>query len=170
MMLKDYKTKRNTLLVCIAFCVLGSLPFLKWTSSEIEDLEYATGSIATKRIITEKYRGNNHRLTFEFTLDNLNQKLGLFLGSGQSAIDEGKYYNDLLKIGKPIKVYYKNNLVSEYEDITRDIRRVEYQGEIIINRGAPRGWILSLIILIPIPFFIYLLYWIKKKYKTTTHN
>ncbi len=163
MTLEDYKFRRRIGIAFIAILLFFSLILNNWRPINIDNLEKATGEIVSKQILKENYKGNNYRYTFAFQLNNLDQILGIFLGSGDEAISNGDYYDNLIQIGQTITVYYDNNMITKFENITRLIYRIEIQNKIIFSRDKSRGWILSLILVIPVPFFILLLIWLKRK-------
>ncbi len=162
---KDYRYRRNICIIFIVIPVLCSLFFFQGSFKTINDVEHIKGIIAAKQIVKERWRGNNYRYAFVFKLDNLSQNLGIFLTSGKEAIKEGNYYDSLLQVGQPITVYYDNNFITKSEDLTSLLYKVEYHGQTIFERGTPRGWILGLIVLAPVPIFIFLLFWLKRKYE-----
>ena len=161
----DYEFRKT---IAIAY-ILGSLAlssiFLFNTKRNINDVNKSIGQITSKQVVKEKYKGNNYRYTFVFTISSLEQKLGIFLGSGKDAIKKGQYYIDLFSLGDQITVYYENNFITRKENLTRLIRKIEYRGDTILERDMSRGWIFGIVLLIPIPIFLFLLIWLKRKYK-----
>ncbi len=160
---RDYKNRRNIILSLIIFSIICSLPFFNWRKKTIDKLGHFTGIIKSKQIIEGKFRDKNS-YTFIFTLDGLNQNLGIFLGASDAAIKEGNFYDSLFEINHPISVYYDNNVITKYENITRLIYKIDYNGQTIINRGAPRGWIISLFFLFPVPILIFFLFTLRRKF------
>jgi hypothetical protein len=167
---EDYKfRKSSTLIPTIFLFILGS--WLVYDSSKTtESVEKITGIITDKNIVKEQYRGNNYRYTFSFKTDQSDQTFGIFLGSGQIAIEEGKEYFSLFRIGQVVTVNYDNNLLTETEGITRFIYRIEYQGEIILERNQSPRKIIGFVCLALGMLFIYLRIWVTRKYKRELIN
>jgi hypothetical protein len=121
--------------------------------------------ILTYKEVVKRNRRNSYRYTFVFKLNNTEQYLGIFLGSGENAISEGKHWNDELKIGDHLKVHYDNNLITEYENITRLIRQIEQNGQVVYQTGTKGKKVIGFILIGVVLMFLLLLLWLTKRAK-----
>jgi hypothetical protein len=161
----DYEFRRNRVLVVIIGFAFISYILLSQSFKTLDDLAVAQGRVVSTEVIKEQYKGNNYRYTFVFRLDGMNQLFGLFLGSGDNAIADGESWENELRTGDNLKVYYDNNLITESENITRLIRRIEKDDEVIYQTGTKGKMIIGFCILGVDLLFIGLLIWIRKRYK-----
>ena len=161
----DYEFRRNRVLVVIIGFAFISYILLSQSFKTIDELSVAQGTVISSDVVKERHRGNNYRYTFVFRLDGMNQLLGIFLGSGDNAIREGNSWKNELNIGDKLKVYYDNNLLTESENITRLIRRIEKDDKVIYQTGTKGKMIIGFCILGVDLLFIGLLIWIRKRYK-----
>jgi hypothetical protein len=161
----DYEFRRNRVLVVIIGFAIISYILLSQGFKTIDDLAVAQGTVVSTEVVKERYKGNNYRYTFVFRLDDMNQFLGIFLGSGDNAIKEGEIWNEKLKIGDTLKVYYDNNIITESENITRLIRKIEKENKVIYQTGTKGKLIIGFCMLGIDLLFIGLLIWIRGRYK-----
>lgn len=159
---EDYKYRKSCIFIPMIFFFILSFWMIYDSFKTIDSVENATGIIVEKGVKKERYKGNNYRFTFYFRIDNKDQYFGIFLGSGDNAIKEGDYYNDLIKIGEPITVYYDNNLITKSENITRLIYRLDYNGKTIIKTNQNGRRILGLSSLGIGLIFLWMRFWLKK--------
>ncbi len=132
---------------------------------KIDDMAIKEGQLIYKEVVKEQYKGNNYRYTFVFRLNTMSQFLGIFLGSGESAIEEGKQWNDKFVTGDNLKVYYDNNFITESENITRLIWRIEKDNQVIYQTGTRGKRIIGIVCLGVDLIFIAMGLWIRKRYK-----
>ncbi len=144
---------------------LFSFLFIFDSFKTIKNLEKREGILIEKAVLKERFKGNNYRYTFEFKLDNYNQGIGIFLGSGDEAINDGKYYQNLLQIGQPIVVYLDNNFITENEGISRLIYRLDYNGKTILRKNNRNLLKIGLVGLSFNFIFIGLLILLKRRYE-----
>ena|SRR5688572_4708703 len=161
----DYVFRRNSVLVVIIGFAVISYVLLSQSFNTIDDLTVAKGKLISRKVIKEQYKGNNYRYTFVFKLDGMKQFLGIFLGSGDNAIREGRTWENKLNIGDNLKVYYDNNFITESENITRLIRKIEKDNEVIYQTGTKGKMIIGFCVLGIDLLFIGLLIWIRERYK-----
>jgi hypothetical protein len=162
---EDYKYRKSYTLIPTIFFLLLGVWLIYDSSKTIESVEKLTGIVTDKNVVKERYKGNNYRYTFAFKTDQTDQSLGIFLGSGEKAIEKGNEYYSLFQIGQPINVYYDNNLLTEAEGITRFIYKIEYQGEtILVINQSPRK-IIGFVSLAVGIVFILLRIWLTRKYE-----
>jgi hypothetical protein len=161
----DYEFRRNRVLVVIIGFAIISYILLNQGFKTIDDLTVAQGTVVSTEVIKERYKGNNYRYTFVFRLDNRNQFLGIFLGSGDNAIKEGASWDEKLEIGDKLEVYYDNNIITESENITRLIRKIEKDNKVIYQTGTKGKLIIGFCMLGIDLLFIGLLIWIRGRYK-----
>lgn len=161
----DYEFRRNRVLVVIIGFAIISYILLSQSFKTIVDLSVSHGTVAYTEIIKERYKGNNYRYTFVFKLDGMSQFLGIFLGSGDNAIKEGTSWDKTVKVGDNLKVYYDNNIITESENITRLIRKIEKDDKVIYQTGTKGKMIIGFCILGIDLLFIGLLIWIRGRYK-----
>jgi hypothetical protein len=161
---EDYKYRKSFIFIPMMFFFLLSIWMMYDSFKTIDSVERATGIIIEKGVKKEKYKGNNYRFTFYFRIDNQDQYFGIFLGSGNEAIKEGNHYNELIKLDEPITVYYDNNLITEDENITRLIYRLDYKGKTIIETNQNGRRIVGLVSLGIGLMFLWMRFWLKRKY------
>lgn len=161
---EDYAYRRSAVIIPMIFCFLLSIWFFYNSFKTLNSVGNTTGIIVEKGIAKEKYHGNNIRYTFYLRVDSKNQYFGIFLGSGDNAIKEGKYYTDLFEYGQPVTIYYDNNIITTSENITRLIYRLDYKGETIIETNQTGRRIAGLISLTIALSFLWMRHFIKKKY------
>ena len=159
--IEDYKFRRSALFPVLYLMIGLSIWFFYNSIQSYKTVSHVTGLILNKGIQKEKHRGN---YTFYFLVDKSKQYFGIFLGAGNKAIKDGEYYNKLLKIGEPVTVYYDNNPITRFENLTRLIYRLDYKGKTIIEANRKGQLIAGLITSGIALFFILGLYWLKKKY------
>ncbi len=162
---EDYKYRKSYTLIPTIFFLLLGVWLIYDSSKTIESVEKLTGSITDKKVIKERYKGNNYRYTFAFKTDHSDQILGIFLGSGENAIEKGKEYSALFEIGQPIIVHYDNNLITESEGITRFIYKIEYHGETMLVRNQSPRKNIGIVFLAVGIVFILLRIWLTRKYE-----
>jgi len=167
---EDYKYRKSYIFIPMIFFFILSFWMIYDSFKTVDSVENATGIIVDKGVNKERYKGNNYRFTFYFRIDNKDQYFGVFLGSGDNAIKEGDYYNDLIKIGEPITVYYDNNLITKSENITRLIYRLDYKGETIIKTNQNGRRIVGLVSLGIALMFLWMRFWLKGKYLREIEN
>jgi len=167
---EDYKYRKSSILIPMIFFFILSFWMIYDSFKTIESIENTTGIIVEKGVRKERYNGNNYRYTFYFRIDKKEQYFGIFLGSGDNAINEGNHYNDLIKIGDPIKVYYDNNMITRSENITRLIYRLDYNGKTIIETNQKGRRIVGLVSLVIALIFLWLRFWLKRKYLKEIEN
>jgi hypothetical protein len=161
----DYEFRRNRVLVVIIGSAIISYILLNQGFKTTDDLTVAEGAVVSTEVIKEQKKGNNYRYTFVFRLEGMSQFLGIFLGSGDNAIKEGTIWGEKLKIGDKLKVHYDNNFITESENITRLIRKIEKDDKVIYQTGTKGKLIIGFCILGINLLFIGLLIWIRKRYK-----
>lgn len=160
----DYQFRRNYgLMALVAFAILTVLLFAR-SFKTLKDVEHATGIITDKELRQEHRTANEHRYTFAFKLDNVPQYLGIFLGSGDNAIKEGNYYDNLFQIGQQLTVYFDNNFVTKSENISRLILRIDYQGKTVYESTQRERLIPAFICLGFVFLFGGLLLWYRRKF------
>lgn len=164
MTFEDYKYRQSSIIIPMVFCFLLSIWMIYDSFKTVDSVENATGIIVEKGVKKERYKVNNYRFTFYFRINNKDQYFGIFLGSGANAINEGDYYNDLIKIGEPITVYYDNNLITKSENITRLIYRLDYNGKTITETNQNGRRIVGLVSLGIGLIFLWMRFWLKRKY------
>jgi len=136
---------------------------LSSSSKTLDELTPSIGRLTYKEVVKEQYKGNNYRYTFVFKLDNTEQYLGIFLGSGDNAITEGEYWNRKFSIGDKLKVYYDNNILTEQENITRLIRQIEQNGEIVFRAGTKGKRVIGIVSIGVVLMFLLMLLWLTKR-------
>ncbi|QSE97210.1 hypothetical protein [Fulvivirga lutea] len=161
----DFKYRRNIILApIILFSVLAYF-MLSNSSKTLDDLAVAKGKLTSKEVIKQQYRGNNYRYTFVFKLNSTKQYFGIFLGSGENAIREGEHWNHKFKIDDNLKVHYDNNLITEHENITRLIRQIEKNGQIVYQSGTKVKKIIGFVLIGVVVMFLVMLLWLSKRAK-----
>jgi len=133
------------------------------SSKTLDELTQSEGRLTYKEVIKQQYKGNNYRYTFVFKLDNTEQYLGIFLGSGESAIEEGEYWNEKFNLGDNMVVHYDNNFITEHENITRLIRQIEQNGEIVYQTGTKGEKVIGLVSIGVVLMFLLMLLWLTKR-------
>jgi hypothetical protein len=134
-----------------------------WNSYKtLDDLTIGQGKIIYKEVIKRKVKGTTY--SFVFRLSSMEQSLGIFLGSGESAIEEGKHWDEQLQMGDNLKVYYDNNFITEAENITRLIRQIEKNDKVIYQTGTKGKRIIGFSFLGLDMILIGIGIWIKKRY------
>jgi hypothetical protein len=170
--LKYEEIRTKGLILIIGFGLLG----IFMTSSSIKDIndvESITGTIESCGVQEQTYKINNKRYTYYFKLSNYGQFFGIFLGSGEKAIQEGKGYEKRIKKGDIAKVYFDNNLITKSENITRLLLRLEINDKVLFSHKPFINWFGVGLITISL-IFTGLLIWAKvkrdqfKKYGTQT--
>jgi hypothetical protein len=161
---EDYKYRKSYIFIPMIFFFLLSFWMIYDSFKTFASVENTTGIIVDKGVRKERYKVNNYRFTFYFRIHNKDQFFGIFLGSGDNAIKQGDYYNDLIKIGEPITVYYDNNLITKSENITRLIYRLVYNGKTIIETNQNGRRIVGLVSLGTALIFVWMRFWLKRKY------
>ncbi|MBP6935272.1 MAG: hypothetical protein KBB61_06885 [Paludibacteraceae bacterium] len=167
---EDYKYRKSYVFIPMIFFFILSFWMFYDSFKTVDSVENATGIIVDKGVKKERYKGNNYRFTFYFRINNKDQYFGIFLGSGDNAIKEGDYYDDLIKIGEPITVYYDNNLITKSENITRVIYRLDYNGKTIIETNQNGRRIVGLVSLGIGLMFLWMRFWLKRKYLREIEN
>lgn len=145
----------------MVFCILFSAWMLYDSTKTIDSVEYISGYIVEKGISSTTHRGN---LTYCIRLNNNNQYFGIPLGAGKDASEMGEKYNRLFEIGSPIEVYYDNNLITKFENISRLIYRIDYKGETIVEANQNGRRIVGFVSLGIGLLFIGMRLWLKRKY------
>lgn len=161
----DFRQRVIVISIPIILFTYLSFTMLRDSAKTIDDMAIAQGQLTYKEVVKEKYKGNNYRYTFVFRLNNMTQFLGIFLGSGESAIEEGELWNKKFAIGDNLKVYYDNNFITEHENITRLIRQIEKDNEIVYQTGTKGKRIIGLSSLGLDLLFIGMILWLRKRYK-----
>jgi hypothetical protein len=161
---EDYKYRKSYIFFPMIFFFLLSFWMFYDSFKTLDSVENITGIIVDKGVRQERYKGNNYRYTFYFRVNNHDQIFGIFLGSGEKAIEEGEYYKDLIIIGEPITVYYDNNFITKSENITRLIYRLDYNGKTIIKTNQKGRRIVGLVSFGIAFMFLWMRIWLNKKY------
>ena len=133
------------------------------SSKTLDELSIAYGTLTYKEVIKQQYKINNYRYTFVFKLNNTQQYLGIFLGSGETAIEEGKYWNEKFNLGDNLRVHYDNNLITEHENITRLIRQIEQNGELVYRTGTKGKRVIGIVAIGVVLMFLLMLLWLTKR-------
>ena len=161
---QDYKYRKSQLYIPMFFMFLLGIWFIYNSFKTEKSVENITGIIIDKGVRKEQYKGNNFRYTFYFRVDNNKEFFGIFLGSGDNSIKEGDYYNNIIEIGQPITVYYDNNIITNSENITRLIYRLDYKGKTIIKTNQNKRFLAGLISISIGLLLVGILQWINRKH------
>ncbi len=158
----DFKFRIRVLLIPVIMLTYLSVTMIWNSYKTLDDLAVGQGKIIYKEVIKRQVKGT--RYSFVFRLNSMEQFLGIFLGSGESAIEEGKYWDNELQIGDNLKVYYDNNFMTEAENITRLIRKIEKNGKVIYQAGTRGKRIIGFSFLGLDMILIGIGIWVKKRY------
>uniref|UniRef100_UPI004049A869 hypothetical protein n=1 Tax=Fulvivirga sp. TaxID=1931237 RepID=UPI004049A869 len=161
----DFNYRRNTILAPILLFSVLAYFMLASSSKSLDELTIANGTLTYKEVIKQQYKINNYRYTFVFKLNNTDQYLGIFLGSGENAIAESKHWNNMFNIGDKLKVHYDNNIITEHENITRLIRQIEQNGQIVYQTGTKGKKMIGYVSIGVVVMFLLLLLWLTKRAK-----
>jgi hypothetical protein len=170
--LKYENIRTRSLIIIIGFGLLGIYMTISSFKS-IEDVESVSGTIETCGILKQNLKLKNDKYTFYFKLENYDQMFGVFLGSGDNAIKEGREYQKVIKKGDRAEVHFDNNLITEQENITRLLLRLEINGRVLFAHRPFTNWAGIGLMMVSL-IFSGLLVWAKIKReqfkKYGTHN
>ena len=158
----EYKYRITILLLPVFMLTYLSASMLWNSFQRLDEMELGRGEVIYKEISKEKLKGTSY--TFVFRLNSMDQFLGIFLGSGNSGMEEGKYWDREIQIGDSLVIYYDNNFITETENITRLIRKIEKGSKIIYEERVEGQRMIGLFLLELDIFLIGMIIWIKKRY------
>lgn len=159
--LKYEDIRTRSLIIILGFGLLGIYMTISSFKS-IEDVESVTGTIESCGILEQNLKLRNNKYTFYFELDNHDQTFGVFLGSGDNAIKEGREYQRIIKKGDRAEVHFDNNFITEQENITRLLLRLEINGRVLFAHRPFTNWAGIGLIMVSL-IFSGLLIWAKIK-------
>ena len=158
----DFRYRITTLLIPVTMLTYLSVTMIWDSYKTIDDLSIGQGEVIYKEVIKRKVKTTSY--SFVFRLNSMEQFLGIFLGSGDNAIEEGKQWDKEVQIGDNLKVYYDNNFITESENITRLIRKIEKDDKVIYQTGTKGKRIIGFSFLGLDSILIVLCVWLKRRY------